>query len=604
MAVLQCLVRRPRAVVGTELLIDEVWRGRPMGDNPVYKCIAQLRKALGDDQQAPLYIETIPKKGYRLIASVHAASPAAATEARLPFDGTLAAMPTGSPARHAVARPSSHAGARSAAYLFALLLVLGGAWWWMGWPGLRQAGIPAEVPGAIAVLPFVDMSADQDQEYFADGMAEELLNELAKVPSLRVIARSSSFALKGQNPDIATVAERLNVSHVLEGSVRKSGDQLRITAQLIDAGNSVHLWSETYDAPLGDVLTLQHEIATKIAAALHPRLEAGTGPVPRKLDATGSSSYEHYLKGRYFLQKFQEEHVRRARDHFQQALDLDPTMALAWAGLADTYKTLDYFAVLTPSEAAQRTRAAAERALELDPGLAEAHTALATVLTDYYYEWGSAEQHFRDAIALKPSYATAHQAYAEFLRDMGRFDEALVMIGKAQHLDPLSPFHLLIEGIILDLGRRPTEAVARYERLLELHPNYRMAHFYLALAYAHQGRYQGTLDKIEVVDPDGRLPDAVGMRAAALAALGRTAEAHEVLAELEQLSDGRYVSPFLAAIVHLNLGDQDRALDLLDQAAEERSWFVRLFAIVPILDPLREHARFQALLERVGLNDV
>ena len=541
MAVLLRLARRPREVVSAEALIEEVWHGRPMGDNPVYKCIAQLRKALGDGQQAPAYIETIPRKGYRLIAAV-------------------------GPANAAV-----------------------------------DAG-PPKGAATIAVLPFLDMSAEQDQAYFADGMAEELLNALAKTPGLRVIARSSSFAFKGQNPDIATVAGKLDVTHVLEGSVRKSGDRLRITAQLIDARDSVHLWSETYDASVGNVLTLQDEIATEIAAALLPRLDAAAGHAAARPGATATAAFDHYLKGRYFLQKYEEEFVNQARDHFQQALDLEPTFAQAWAGLADTYKTLDYFAVLSPAEAARGTRAAAERALELDPGLAEAHSALATALTDYYFEWESAERHFRDALRLNPSYATAYQAYAEYLRDMGRFDEALAMIETAQRLDPLSPFHQLVEGIILDLGGRPAEAIARYERLLGMHPGYRMAHFYAALAHAHQGQHEATLASIGKVDPEDRLPDAVAVRAATLAALGRTSEAHEDLLKLDGLAAERSVSPFLRALVRLALGEHGRALDLLEQAVAERSWFVRLFGVLPGLDPLRGEPRFRALLERVGLS--
>lgn len=586
MAVLHYLARRPQEVVSADQLIEAVWQGRPLGDSPVYKCIAHLRKALGDDSRSPDYIENIPRKGYRLIAPV---TPAESV-----------AQPPQPDAQSSVRLPT---GARKPLVLLGLPLAIFVVAW-LVFRSAQDAAISGLAPPVIAVLPFTDMSAARDQAYFAEGVAEEVLNALAQVPSLRVIARSSSFALGGPAVDIAAIAEKLQATHILEGSVRKSGSRIRVTAQLIDAVDRLHLWSETYDASLGDVLAVQYQIASQIAEELHPLLSV---PSWREGEGPGAiipAAYEHYLKGRYYLQQFRDEPARKAKEHFELALDADPGFALAWAGLADAYKTLDYFAVLAPEEAAQRGRAAAERALVFDPGLAEAHAALGTVLTDYYYEWELAEHHFRQAIERNPSYATGYQLYAEYLRDMGRFDEALAMISQAQLLDPLSAFHRLVEGIILDLSGHPAEAIEQYQRLLELQPRYQMTHFYVGLARMQLGQYEAALASFAAADPEGNLPDAVAARAATLAALGRVEDARDALAELDRLSDVRYVSPFLRAIVYLELGDRDRALDLLEATYTERSWFVRLFGILPGLDRLRDDPRFEALLQRTGLAEV
>lgn len=591
MEVLLRLAAAPGEVVAADDLIDTVWGGRPISDNPVYKCVAQLRKALGDDQASPRFIETIPKKGYRLLAGVSAAE--------IP-DG-----PVDKPERF-----------RPRAYLFflalAAILILLVAWWRYEFHPLsatpeRETARPAtnENQPVIAVLPFTDLSEKGDQAYFAHGMAEEVLHKLARNPGLKVIARTSSFSFASDNADIQTIAETLGVKYVLEGSVRRDGKRIRVTAQLIDASDSAHLWSEAYDTTLTDVLGIQDDIAHRIMRSLTTRMDADDSQARRPDTQTVvPEAYDLYLEGRYYLDRFDIEKVQRARDRFRQALDIDPGYGAAWAGLADSYTTLNYLAFLRPEEAAQITRAAAERALKLDPDLAGAHAALATVLTDYYFDWPAAETHFRKALELNPSYATAYQLYAEFLRDMGRFDEGLEMIRSAQSLEPLAVFNQLVEGIILDLGRRHAEAIGHYERLLALHPELEMTHFFLALAQGHLGCMDQGMASLEKADPGRRFPDAVSTRGAFYAASGRTEEARAVLTELDELSQQRYVSPFLYAVIYLSLGEHERAIDLLEQAVQEHSWFVRLYGILPELDPLRENPRFQRLLESVGLQDV
>ncbi|MDX1546301.1 MAG: tetratricopeptide repeat protein, partial [Rhodothermales bacterium] len=453
----------------------------------------------------------------------------------------------------------------------------------------------------VAVLPLINISPDAEDAYFAAGMTEELVSRLSRLSGLRVIGRTSVMRYADTDRPIAEIGQALDVSAVLDGSVRKAGDDVRISVQLLDAASGVALWSEDYDAEAADALAVQRAIAEQVAAALLVQMKSGEQHRLAKYGTDVQEAYELYLKGRYFVDTWDEASVIKGRNALQQAVDLDPAFAEAWAVLADAYKVLDYLAVLSPDEAGPRIRAAAERALTLDPELAAAHAALALVLIDYYSDWETAGHHHRRAVELDPGSASSLTWYAEYLRDLGRFDEALEMIEKAQAADPLSPWPLMVEGIILDFARRPEEALVQYERLLEMHPNYRIAHFYAGLANVQLARYEVVLAEMDRIDPERTFPDAMGLRGLALAAMGREAEARAVLDELEALSEKRYVAPFLKALVALYLGEMDRALDLFEETIGERSWFIRIYNVAPPLDPVRSHPRFQALLERIGM---
>jgi serine/threonine-protein kinase len=308
------------------------------------------------------------------------------------------------------------------------------------------------------------------------------------------------------------------------------------------------------------------------------------------------------VRGRYYADRFDEPSVELARNEFQQAIDRDPAFADAWAGLADTYRVYDYLSLLAPADAGAKARAAAERALAINPDLAAAHTSLATVLCDCYWEWDAADQHFRRAIELDPGYATGHQLYAEFLRDLGRLDDALKHIAMARALDPLSPFYQVVEGLILLMLRRPDEAIRLYKQLLEGYPGYRSAHLYLGIAYMHSGLIEQALVSLDNYDPRRETPDALGMRGCIYALVGRAEEAQEVLEHLDTLARTRYVAAFHPALVYVGLGDFERAIDLLERMVAERSWFVRLLKLASPFDPIRSHPRFQRILETVGLN--
>ncbi len=309
-----------------------------------------------------------------------------------------------------------------------------------------------------------------------------------------------------------------------------------------------------------------------------------------------------YLKGRYFWNKWDGASVEKARAHFQQALDLDPAYAQAWTGLSDAYEILGALSVLSPEEAFPRARAAAERALAIDGELAEAHVSLATVLEDYYWDWAGAERHLRQAVGLDPNYAAAHQVYAEHLRDLGRFDDALAEAKKAQELDPLSTPVQLVIGITLYMARRYEEAIVQFQRLLETDPGFTVAYFNLGLAYTQQGKYEEAISTLQKVDArGGYIPNTKALLGYSYAASGRRAEARQILDALDELSKEQYVSAFHKAAIHTGLGEKDQALELLEQAYEERVGMMRLLKVEPMFDPLRSDPRFTELLKKVGL---
>jgi serine/threonine protein kinase len=338
----------------------------------------------------------------------------------------------------------------------------------------------------------------------------------------------------------------------------------------------------------GDVLTALTEVV--------PDWPARRAPGGRSQEAEALALCR---QGRYFLDGGDPPSIAKARDTFLEALQKDPNAARAWCGLSDAYEQLAYLAMLPPDEAHLRARAAAERALEIEPDLAEGHASLATVLVDYYRDWAAAEQHYLRALALNPGYATGHQLYAEFLRDQGRFDEARASIDEAIRLDPISPFHRLVKGIILHMARRHDEALAQFAGLLAATPDYRIAHFFIGLTCAGAGRYDEALAALARMDPDGVNPDAISIRGAVLARLGRVDEARDAIDALSRLPAGHHALPFHEAGIRLGLGEFDRAIALLEEDADRRTWFSRLLGVLPSLDPIRDHPRFQALLARV-----
>ena len=455
---------------------------------------------------------------------------------------------------------------------------------------------------SIAVLPFLNLSADPEIGYFCDGMAEEILNALSAIPSLRVASRTSSFTFKGATEDIRAIGERLRVRTVLEGSVRRADTKLRVTAQLINAADGFHLWSHTYDREMKDVFAVQDEIARAIVNALKVNLERESGAVLVEPHTDNLEAYALYMKARYLWRRKSVGALQKGIEYFEQAIALDPCYSLAYAGLADSYVTLGYWNYLPPKQVFPRARAAAESALGIDDRLAEAHTSRACVSLLYDWDWPRAEQEFLRAIQLKDSYSTAHFWYACYLWSMGRVAESVDQASRAQALAQLSPVVNANLGWALYFERRYDEAITQCRNALDLDSHALMTYTVLGQVYAAASRYDDAIGALEnAVSFSGGASFTSAALGYACGKGGKRHEARKILHDLQDRSTAGYVSPFCMALVHMGLGDKDQALECLDRAYEERSHWLVYAKGWPLLDDLRADARFAALLGKVGL---
>ena len=455
---------------------------------------------------------------------------------------------------------------------------------------------------AIAVLPFVNSSADPENEYFSDGITDELITALTQVEGLRVASRTSVFALKNVKEDVRALGARLDVSAVLEGTVRKAGNQLRITVQLINAADGRTLWSERYDREMADVFAIQDEIAGTIVRTLRSTLLGELGdPTPVRYTAN-VRAYSLYLKGRFWWNRRSQAAIKEGIRFFEQAIQEDPGYALAYSGLADSYALdLDYRGEPV-IQGMERAGAEARKAIALDETLAEAHTSLGWVTFIYDWDWVGAGREFSRAIELNPRYATARQWHSWFLVAMGRFDEALAEGRAATELDPLSVSIRRSMGWLQYYARHFDAALENLRRALAMNPTSEETHRLLGLVYAQQGLYdEATASFREAVsNSEGDMLSFAGLGHVA-ALRGRRDEARAVLKELEERQRTRYVSPVALAMIQVALGDVDASFDLLEKAHQDRRGWLAYLRIEPILDPLRSDPRFQRLLERMRL---
>jgi TolB-like protein/tetratricopeptide (TPR) repeat protein len=459
---------------------------------------------------------------------------------------------------------------------------------------------PAKRIGSIAVLPFENLSRNPDQEYFADGMTEELTVDLAKIGGLRVISRTSSMQYKGTKKSLPEIRRELNVDSVLEGSVLRAGDRVRITAQLIRASTDEHLWAETYDRNLKDLLPLQGEVARTIASqikvTLSPAEQSRLTPPP----AVNPKAHEDYLKGLYYLHRNTEGDLRAAIEYFQHATEQDPNYASGFAGLASGYATLSS-TYRAPREVMPQAKAAALRALELDQNLAEAHAWLGFVSINFDWDAVTAEKELKRATELNPSYADAHALYAWCLSGMGRHEQAIAEAKRAMQLDPFSRFTYGDTSTVLLMARRYDQALLESQTVVERQPDFGYAHAILGLLYAENGRYTEAVTEAQSAT---RLDDSPLMLAllAQVHALARNrSEAMKVLQDMEQLAKKRYVCSYEVATAYVLLREKDQAFRWFDKAVEDRSDCMVALAVDPRLDSLRSDPRFQDLQRRVGL---
>jgi len=468
-------------------------------------------------------------------------------------------------------------------------------------PGLDSS---TSGPPSIAVLPFKDMSAQKDQEYFCDGMAEEIINALASLENIHVVARTSSFSFKGQDIDIREIGRKLKVTSILEGSVRKSGEKLRITAQLINVSDGFHLWSERYDRTLDDIFAIQDDIAVTVVNRLETEL---LGKDKAKLERHYTDNLEAhnlYLKGRYFWNKRTEDDLNKAIKYFKRALEIDPEYARAYAGLSDVYYAMVTYSYAPAKESYPKAREAALKALMIDNSLAEAHVASARVKGEYDWNWAEAEEEIVRAIKLNPGYATAHQWYSAYLSWMARFDEAIEEVKLALELDPLSLAINRTAGMVFYYARRYDKAIEAFESVLHMDPDFPYIHYFLGHVYLGKSLYEKALSEFE---KERAISGAPGQNTETYigiiySKMGKTDKAREILDYLVKQSRQQYISAWNIAVLYFALGDLDDGFRWLEKAFEDHVVELLGFKIDMEFDSVRSDPRYTVLLKKMGLD--
>ncbi len=464
--------------------------------------------------------------------------------------------------------------------------------------GRKSVSTAVDKP-SIAVLPFVNMSADPENEYFSDGLSEDLINALTKITDLHVVARTSSFVFKGEKVDIREIGEKLNVDNLLEGSVRKVGNRVRITAQLIKVKDGYHLWSDRYDRNMEDVFAIQDEITEKIMDKLMIALDVLKKP-PEEHRPVNFEAYDLYLKGRYCLNKFE---VDKALEYYEQAIEQDPDYALAYASIAEVYTLLSTgFDILPSKDAMPKARDAAQKALELDPNLAEAYVSLGLVALSYDWDRKATKKYFEKAIELNPNSMSAHQWYEFYWTYMmADLDTAIAHLERAQELDPLNFLIKVRLGFMSIFKGDGDHALDQFKALLDFEPNFALLYLSFATAYALKGDYDEALaygEKMLEVGP--RVVAYVGNMGWLYAVAGKKEKAHELLAELEERSKKGYVSSFWMALIYLSLGEIDKTFEWFEKAYEERDGNMIYFTVPQLFDPIRSDPRYKQLLIKMG----
>ncbi|HVT92654.1 MAG TPA: tetratricopeptide repeat protein [Bryobacteraceae bacterium] len=547
------------------------------------KLRARLRDYYGSTgQDDPLRID-LPKGGY--VPQFVVKESARGDSAAVPADRSTA---DASPSSSSGAKKSLLAGAAMVVVLAAAVIY-----------AVRENSVgPHPGLNSIAVLPFVDLSPAKDQAYFCDGMTEEIIDELTRAGGFRVVARTSSFAFKDKHQDVREIGEKLGVGAVMEGSVRKDGQRLRVTAQLIGVADGYHLWSQTYERELKDVFTVQDEISNAIVQTLRQKLPA---PGPAKGQQEDLEAYELYLKGLYHWNRWQKDEVDKGITYFNQALARDPNYAAAWAGLADSYTWLAFYGAAAPTDTMPKARAAAEKAISLNDSLAEAHTSLGYVRALYEWDWPSAQKEFQRAIELNPNSADAHFGYGVvYLAPQGRYDDAVAELRRARDLDPLSLSINTYLGLVLEFDKQPAAAAEQYRKTLDLDPGFAEAHLTLFESYCVRMPKEAAkeLEKASRGIPAARIDLS---RALLAATQGNRAEALRLIQLSEQRAQSTYVRPTSIASAYVVLGDQKSALKWLEQAYLERDGTLAYLRCSGIFRRLNGVPGYVDLLKRLGL---
>jgi TolB-like protein/Tfp pilus assembly protein PilF len=558
--ILLLLVQNSGRVVLKEELMQQIWPDIVVEENNLTVNMSALRKALGKRDNGPEYIETVPRRGYRFISVVEKV-----------LDESDAVRDV----RYASAAVEERA-------------------------SVREQQQQQQVANSLAVLPLTNASSDPNLEYFSDGISESIINSLSRLPQLRVMARNTSFRFRGADVDAQKAGREMNVRAVLVGRVLRLNGRIIISTELVDVADGAQLWGEQYNRKAADILDVQTEIAKEVSEKLRLRLTEDEQKGLAKQPTENIEAYHLYLKGRYFWNKYYMKQVQKGLAYFQQAIDLDPGYALAYAGVADSYYRLSS-TQLRPTEAFPRAKAAALKALELDETLSEAHASLGLVKLYYDHDFHGAEMNYRRAIETNPNASLAHQRYGTYLMYMARFEESLREFKLAHELDPLSLQINVNIGSVLLLTRRFGEAVGQYQKTLDIDPNYYPARYGLGCVASAQGNYTEAVSEFEKVyqlEEDNDI--ALGAMGRAYALAGNKSQAEKALKALKTLAKRKYVSSYSFALVHTGLGQDEQALKAFDKGYEERDdWMVTLNVMLEF-EGLRRDTRFKDLLRRIG----
>jgi TolB-like protein/DNA-binding winged helix-turn-helix (wHTH) protein len=594
--VLAILLQSAGKLVTREEFRSELWQADTFVDfdHSLHNAVARIREVLGDSAQTPKYIETLPRRGYRFIAAVEEVHPApTCKENGSKTEVAVAkALPTVSQAQ----RPSSLILTLCACCFVGLTV-------WMAWQHSHARSVVSS-PRSIAVLPFQNLSGDASREYFADGLTDQLITEMSQIPELRVISHTSVMEYKGTTKHLPQIARELKVDDIVEGSVVREGDQVRVTVQLLDAPDDRHIWSESYQRPVRSILTLQRNIAQAIAQQIRVKLTPQLQARLSTARAVDPAAYEAFLRGRYYLmsQFSRPQPLNTARGYFEEAIQKDPNFAPAYAGLADTILNLTHFRHLSPQTGYSSATTAVHQALNLGGSSGEAHIIVAMFSWEYEWDWTAAEREFNYSIALAPSYDCAHAYHALYLAWSNQRDEALTEITKSRELNPGSSFSTTESSVYFQLRDYPNLIEASRKGVVS-DPDEWLERYFLGVGYESSGRRAEAIPEYQkAVEMSGGDQDPTAALGHAYAMLGRRFEAEKILLDLQRKSKDGYTSPYMLATIYAGLGEKDRAFELLEQAYEERSMDIAWsFKADPRIDNLRSDPRFQALLRRVGL---
>jgi len=539
MSVLVCLAEHAPDPVAKEMILQKVWPDTFVGEGVLTRSISELRRILEDEAKESRLIQTIAKRGYRLVAPIR------------PLNGKIQRQN----------------------------------------PRFRS----------LAVLPLENLSHDPEQEYLAEGLTEALITTLAKIGDLRVVSRTSSMLYRGVREPVREIARKLQVDAIVEGSVLRAGDRLRITAQLIDPISESHLWAESYDRYLRDVLDLQSEVTQAIAGQIRIRLT----PMERANLASAHSvdpdAYEAYLKGRYYWNRRSGDALPKGVQFFQQAIAKDPTYAAAYSGLADCLSALGIYSFVSPEEGCGKAKELAVQALEIDPSLADAHVSLAWAMHWHDYDFSTVEREFTRALELSPRYFTAHQWFGLFLAQMGRYEEGYTEGLRAVRLEPCSSAAYWALGLVYWCSRRYDQAIEQFEKTFEFDPSFVQGYFGLGMVYPYKSMHQEAIAAaqkgVELTHGAAFFLTCLGE---AYAVAGHSDEARRTLGELNNPNKYRYVTPYFVARIHAALDEKEKALSYLETGYRHRDPQMTWLKTDPRLDPLRPDPRFQSLMRRMN----